>query len=136
MNSRSRKADGLLQNPDAMRALLADPREWLRRHGLSESDVACTDDAHAALERAEKVAMKANELKDLPLLEALPRLRDLAALVWDGDVEVERIPFGVMVAQRPTVPQVPIIDDNPEKKTATGSIRCTFAVSCKADVDD
>src|SRR4051812_5290763 len=98
------RADALLENPEALRALLTDPKKWLKRHRLTEADIACPDEAHDGLAKAEKVAKKANELAKLPLVDALPRLHELAETVWGDDVVVERIPFGVTVAQRPTVP--------------------------------
>ena len=78
-------AEELLEDPEELRALLQDPHGWLARHQLGEADVACPDDAHAALDRAEGVAAKANELAEMPLLEALPRLHELAAQVWGED---------------------------------------------------
>lgn len=128
------RADDLLQDPEALRELLRDPRGWLVRHGLSEDDVACPEDAHAAEGRAAEVAAKANELASLPLVEALPRLHELACAVWGEEVELLRIPFGVVLAERP-VPPAPILDDNPFATTGTGTISCTFRLRCKADVD-
>lgn len=136
MASRWRRADAILQNPSAMQALLVDPRTWLRQNRLTEADVACSDNTHAALKQAERVATRANRLGKLPLVDSLPKLRDITTAAWGQDVDVSRIPFGVQIAQRVTVPQVPILDDNPEKTTGTGTIRCTFGLSCKADVDD
>ncbi|HEU4807415.1 MAG TPA: hypothetical protein VFT01_04075 [Homoserinimonas sp.] len=134
MRKNERNAELLLQDSDALQELLQNPYEWLERHGLTQQDVECTDTAHDALERAEEVARKANELAQLPLLDALPRLHELATRVWSEEVEVSRIPFGVSLAERPTQPG-PIIDDNPSATTGTGSIRCTFGLKCKADVD-
>jgi hypothetical protein len=134
-----KRAAALLQDPDALRALLMEPKKWLMRHGLSETDIACTEEAHAGLAKAEKVAAKATELANLPLVEALPRLHELAKTVWDEDVLVERIPFGVTIAEKPQVPRplppVPPLDDNLDVTTGTASVRCTFGLSCKADVD-
>jgi hypothetical protein len=136
-----KRAAALLQDPDALRALLMEPKEWLKRYGLSETDIACTEEAHAGLAKAEKVAAKANELANLPLVEALPRLHELAKTVWDEDVVVGRIPFGVIIAEGPKpplprpIPPVPPLDDNLDVTTGTASVSCTFGLSCKADVD-
>jgi hypothetical protein len=134
MSARRERVDALLASPDSAKALLKDPRRWLAQHDLSEQDVACTDEAHVALERAERLATKANELAPLPLADALPRLHDFATAAWGEDVDIESIPFGVSLAERPTLPG-PILDDNPFATTGTGSIKCTFGLSCKADVD-
>lgn len=134
MRKNEPEAEVLLQDAEALQELLQNPYQWLERHGLTQQDVECTDTAHAALERAEEVAEKANELAQLPLLEALPRLHELATRVWSDNLEVSRIPFGVSLAERPIEPG-PIIDDNPSATTGTGSIRCTFGLKCKADVD-
>jgi hypothetical protein len=139
MRKDRKSVDALLENPNVLRALLVDPKGWLKEYGVSEAAISCTAEAHAGLAKAERVAKKANELATLPLLEALPRLHELAETVWDDGVVVERIPFGVVIAERPQLPPplppVPPLDDNPEVTTGTGTIRCTFALSCKADVD-
>jgi len=137
--SQRHRAAALLTSPDALLALLTNPIKWLKDHGLSPEDIACTEEAHAGLANAERVAAKANELAPLPLVEALPRLYELFQAVWGDDVQVDRIPFGVTVAQRPIVPRplppVPPIDDNPGATTGTGTVSCTFGLSCKPDVD-
>jgi hypothetical protein len=130
------RADALLENPDAMLALLKDPKRWLQQHGISEDDLLPSTDADTALEKAEEVAAKADELARLPLLVALPRLRELAASAWPEGIDVEGVPFGVRLAERPRpIPPQPILDDNPKATTGTGSISCTFSLRCKADVD-
>jgi hypothetical protein len=138
MPTRRQRADALLENPDTLVALLKNPKSWLQQYGMLEEDVACTDGAHIALAKAEEVAAKANELADLPLIEALPRLHELADSMWPDGIEVERIPFGIAIAQRPQVPDVPILPAPPVDSgttTGTASIRCTFGLSCKADAD-
>jgi hypothetical protein len=134
MPARRERVDALLASSDSLKALLKNPRGWLDGYDLSEQDVACTDEAHVALQKAERLATKANELAALPLADALPRLHDFAIAAWGEDVDIERIPFGVSLAERPTLPG-PILDDNPFATTGTGSIKCTFGLNCKADVD-
>ncbi|MEU4426013.1 hypothetical protein AB0F81_35790 [Actinoplanes sp. NPDC024001] len=135
MTTGKRRADELLEDPAVLEALLRDPKKWMKRHRLEESDLDLNDEARSAATRAEKVAAKADELSRLPLVEALPRLRELAEEVWGEDVEVSRVPFGVSLAQRRPVPPPPILDDDPFATTGTGSISCTFRLKCKPDVD-
>jgi hypothetical protein len=132
MKKNQRNAEALLQDSAALQQLLTNPYEWLESHGLTQQDVECPDTAHSALDRAEQIAAKANELARLPLLDALPRLHELATRVWGEDVELSRIPFGVSLAERPIGPG-PVLGEG--ATTGTASINCTFGLHCKADVD-
>lgn len=117
----------LAQRPELARRLLDDPAGVLDELGAVESDLACTDDAHAAVDRG---AIPAAELTRIgaseSLLDTLSKVSDVLGESLGQDFGTEKIPFGIRFKERV----------QPSANIATATVECTFGFSCHPDVDE
>jgi hypothetical protein len=130
--SRRLRLDYALETrPDLARQLLDDPAGVLRELGADESDLACTDDAHAALARAEPAADELTRLGgETSLTESLGRLAGVLGPSLGEDFVVDKVPFGMRFAERLRTRPGTGLDI-----TGTGTVECTVALKCSPDVD-
>lgn len=121
--------DYLLEHrPELLGRLVVNPDEVLRELNLDEAALRCPPEAHDALARGQQVADAASELDDSDIAEAIPQLRNTVENAFGLKFETVKIPFGIRFAEE-------VRPSNSATLTGTASVECTFALSCKPDVD-
>jgi hypothetical protein len=118
----------LENNPGLMEQLLDDPRSVLERLGVDEEALKCTEEAHRALERAESLAQELEGLGEGSPVELLPQMGNIARERLGPDLNVAKVPFGIRFSEKVQESTLPSL-------TATGTVGCSFRISCGPDHD-
>jgi hypothetical protein len=86
--------------------MVADPDSFFTKHSVKTSDFACPQGVHDALERGRKLGEAMNlscaeaDAAQLPLPEAVKKLRGTVAQHFGSDFIAETTPFGLLFKER------------------------------------
>lgn len=134
MNNKDRLRTHLLldftlrHHPELLHELMDNPVAVFERLGVDEEALRCIEEVHEAYARGKRIAEKSEALGDLRLVEALPKIAELARRSLGDDFRVDKVPFGLRFCER--VPDAQKMD-----WTATATVECVFGPGCHVDVD-
>lgn len=117
----------LESNPDLLKSFVQNPQPFLDELQIDEQALVCTDEAHRAVARAEKVRAALQKQGSASVTELLPRASEAVAKAFGEDYTVEKIPFGVRFCEPVKEARLGL--------TATGSIGIEFKVRFYVDID-
>lgn len=118
----------LQHQPELIQQLLDNPTSVLKRVGVDEEAMKCPDEAHKAFNRGENFAKEVKALDVLNLVDALPKIAEIAREIFGKDLIIAKAPFGLRFSER--------LRDIKFDWTATGSGTITFGgLDGDSDVD-